>query len=223
MIGTACTGGPCGNSHTLLSVAAEPFVGGTFIDSSSYARVVTNGGVTQSAVQVKFGTQSMENDNIADRISVPDSPDWTLPRNFTIAAWYYLPALANVSMVVGQYAGALDRALFYQVTAAGAPRFRAYDGVNAEIITLVAGNVVLPNQWQYLEVSRDGDLATLWADGLSAATDATAAGVLQDCTDPVGTTDISIGAAPIGYFDAWTITSGGWAWNRNHSPPNRRW
>jgi len=223
VIGTGCTGSPCGNSHALTIINAEPFAGGTFIDTSSYARVVTNVGVTQSAAQVKFGTQSMRVDAVNDKISIPDDPVWMLPTDFSISVWVYIPNVPGTivyffsqeSAVAWRLAMQPSRQVIWTMWDAGA--------VNFFTITSAIGVVPL-SSWVLVEVTRRGNTGNIWINGTSVGTDATAAGVAGDsAVDPSMNKGTPSNGLDDGYYDAWTITSGGWAWNRNHSPPNRRW
>jgi len=223
VLGTGCTGSPCGNSHALIIINAEPFVGGTFIDSSSYARVVTNVGVTQSAAQVKFGTQSMLIDANADKISIPDDPVWMLPTDFNVSVWIYVAAWPGViSYLFSQGGGVAWRGLLRNT---GQVNWDMWDAGAVNYFSVASAAAAFPvGSWVLVEVSRRGDSGALWLNGTSVATDATAAGIAGDsAVDPSMNAGVPTTGLINGYFDAWTITSGGWAWNRNHTVPNRRW
>jgi len=223
VIGTACTGGPCGNSHTLLNVNAEPFPGGTFLDTSSYARVVTNVGVTQSAAQVWRGTQSIDLDAVGDRLTVPDSDDWRFPGDFSISGYFYGVTPGGFRILWEQIIGAGNRAFYHSVSAAGAIQFLGYVG-DAAVININVAGAWIDNTWTHIEVSRYGSTATMWINGVLVGSDATSSGVIDDCNGALYAAGALI-ASPslVSYRDAITITSGGWVWNRNHSVPNRRW
>jgi len=204
----------------LIIINAEPFVGGTFIDTSGYARVVTNVGVTQSAAQVWKGTQSMEFNAGADNLSIPDDPVWTFPGDFTISVWVYVVAYPPANFYIFSQEAGIAWRLYLGPT--GSTGWTIWNG-GATPFAVITGAGLFPTAaWAHVEVSRVGNTGRIWIDGINRATDATAAGAAGDsAVDP----SLGSGASPgvVGYYDAWTITSGGWPRSRNRSPPNRRW
>jgi hypothetical protein len=218
-LGTGCMASVCNNSHCLVNVNAEPF---PFVDGSAYGRVVTNTSVVQSAAQVKFGAQSALMDANADNLAIPDDPVWMLPADFSLSVWVYAPMPGADVYVISQ-SNAAAVAWRLRIQATGVIGWSMWDAVPAIYFTINSPAATFQaNTWMLIEITRNGDVGTMWVDGVSVGVDATAAGVAEDETVPV-TLGKGLSNALLGYYDAWMITSGGWAWNRAHSPPNRRY
>jgi len=215
-MGTGCQGSVCNNSHAITNVNAEPFA---FIDKSPLAWAVTNTGVAQNAVTVRFGSFSFGMD-ATDKLEVPDNAIWNFAANFYFSGWFYIQN--NFTNLFGKSVGAGNRS--WVIYHSGATNNLIVNFYNAADVTFInfttAGGLLTLNAWHYVEVFRIGSTCYARIDGTVAGSDATSAGTVQDsATGPaLGGT----GAGTPGKADAWYMMTGGFWTTRYMTPPNRR-
>lgn len=209
-------------AETLLLIHADgPHNGTTFIDSSPYNRTIgrefgsATNGVT-STTQFKFGGSSAYLNN-GPRLTVADTPDMELGNSdFCMEFWVYIPlAPTGLQYLVAKW-GAGNA---YQIHFGNGGNNKIYADFPP---TNVASTSDLPiAQWVHIAVTRAGNTARLFINGVLEDTEVMSAAV-ADSTAPLRIGGFS--SYPMkGYIDEFRIRKGEPVYTTNFTPPSVPW
>jgi hypothetical protein len=185
----------------------------TFTDETGKT-VTPYGDAKISTAQSKFGGASGYFDGSGDYLTVPDSPDFDLPGDFTIEFFAFTSSTAAYSTIFstttnGSYTNG------YGVEVSGTRGF-TFIGTGAGIILSASHN---PNNstWRHYAVTRSGSTVRLFIDGVLSnsgtyATSLTGVAAYVACAYS--------GTYPFtGYIDDLRITKGVARYTENFTPP----
>ncbi|QIG67840.1 concanavalin A-like lectin/glucanase protein [Rhizobium phage RHph_Y60] len=194
----------------------------SFPDSSQYARTVTvNGDVKVSTAQSVFGGASALFDGTGDYLSIPDATDlpWTGTNPFTIDMRVRANSLTGGCSLVYHETSTTtfirwnigtDSNLHFQVYSAG-----------TQVLNLEStGGTFAANTWYHLAVVRNGNVFTMYRNGVSIAT-VTSTVSIPDFT---GVVKFGMGVSTTpqyanGYFDEIRISNIA-RWTAAFTPPD---
>ena len=148
----------------------------TFTDVSSYGHTITaNGGMVNSAAQVKYGSSSalFGGDGSGDYLEIADSSAFDLGTgDFTLEAWVYPTSDGSYRKIFvsggwgvgpdGEYDYIIDK------TDGGALRIQLYDDDAAPYVS-TTGTMTL-NAWNHVAAVRSGTTVSLYIDGTASGT-----------------------------------------------------
>jgi len=157
----------------------------TITDSSSNNFSVTaNNGAQISTAQSKFGGSSIAFDGVNDYLSSTSSDFAVGTGDFTAEAFFYINSFNNLNTVVGTRKGAINSTTGWTIGCIGTPgglfnSYAPYFYTNK--LVQGAANLLSPNTWYHLAVSREGSSLKLFLDGTIVATSVNT----QNLTDDV--------------------------------------
>jgi hypothetical protein len=202
--------------------------GSTFIDSSSYARSISRGGIVTVTGTKKFGTASAYNSGTAtsNLLEITESSDFIIGnKKFTIRGWFYTITLAS-NLVFGQYD---DSAHYWDI-------YMAYnDGTNGINMNIVDTTTQLGQKtstytqsnfndtFHELVVTFDRNIVRIYRDGIvGTMTIVTAASLTNvDLASSLKIFRTRAGNSYQGYIDNFQFINGNCLANRNFKPSNR--
>lgn len=206
------------SGETLLLIHADgPHNGTTFGDSSPYNRTIgrefgsATNGVT-STTQFKFGGSSAYLNN-GPRLTVADTPDMELGNSdFCMEFWVYIPlAPTGLQYLVSKW-GAGNA---YQIHFGNAGNNK----INADFppTVLQSASTIPIAQWAHIAVTRAGNTARLFINGVLEDTEVMSAAV-ADSTAPLRIGGYSSNPMK-GYIDEFRIRKGEPVYTSNFTPP----
>ena len=166
-------------------IAWYPLDGST----SDYAHQHDGTAVADAVVNntyAKVGAGSYDFDGTGDYINLGDSPDWVFGTgDFAIELWARFRATGAYAMLVAQWEnnGGADKA--WTLTRASTNKIVAWasDGGATNFITLNNGTkVIAANTWYHVVMTREGDNAFIYVNGVMDASDISATGTVSDST-----------------------------------------
>jgi alpha-tubulin suppressor-like RCC1 family protein len=163
------------SADTLLLLQGE---GGSIVDTSTFARSVTNGGgVTQSSGQSRFGSKSLLFDGTANGyLTVPANASFAFGTgDYTIEAWILL-TLGNAarSIVCSE---AVNSAGSFGLLLSGSDLIARIDGAANDI---TAPSAISVGQWLHVAAVRASGVLTLYVNGTAAASGTRTQNVTQN-------------------------------------------
>lgn len=212
---------PGNDSYAKLLLHADG-TGATFIDSSNPAKTVTtNGNVTQSATQSKFGGKSAYFDGIGDYLRVPDSSDWNFGSgDFSIDGWIYPTNDAVVSQGIVTTMESQGSTDYYGYAVR---RFNNgtitfwHSGGNATTTSTAPINT-----WSHIACVRSGTTLKIYINGIEGASVTNSSAINSYGSQPliIGRTYSNYdGHYYTGYIDEFRITKSVARWTANFIPP----
>jgi len=213
-------------SRVSLLVHGSGTAGSSIVDSSLSPKPLTVLGSAQiSTAQSKFGSGSIYLDGGSSYLSTPAAEAFQFDAgNFTIESWVYQANnttgySSGIQSIVGQYRlGANENASFGLLTIAGQPQAAFFSG-NALVASVNAPSPLALNTWNHLAVVRNGNLVTLYVNGVSVGSSALFANL------SASSRNVAIGADSIGagdwngYLSDLRITKGFARYTGNFTPP----
>lgn len=137
--------------------------GNTFVDSSSYTRVVTAyGNATQSATHSKFGGKSAYFDGSGDYLSLGENAAFTQwgNENWTVELWFRAASVSAYGPLFSA-SGRMNLHILSQKVYLN----NAVDGVGG----ILTSEVLSANTWHHVVAVRSGSTCSLYVDGTLAA------------------------------------------------------
>jgi YD repeat-containing protein len=213
-------------SRVSLLVHGTGTAGSLIVDSSLSPKPLAVLGSAQiSTAQSKFGGSSILFDGGSSYVSMPASSAFQFgAENFTIESWVYQANNttgypSGIQSIVGQYRlGVNENASFGLLTIEG--RLQAAFFAGNSLVTVVnAPNPLALNTWNHLAAVRNGNLVTLYVNGISVGSAALFASL------DVSSRNVAIGADSIGaggwngYLSDVRITKGFARYTTNFMPP----
>jgi hypothetical protein len=181
----------------------------TFLDSSNNNFTITrNGNATQGTFS-PFSQTGWSNyfDGSGDSLSLADNAAWNMGSgNFTAECWIYPTSFANEAMIMGQWSGdlggtGLNWALMFSSGSTGYLRLITSSNGSSVLFDLSTSTfTLLLNQWQHIAAVRNGNIFTIYVNGISIAS-TTNSSSLYDATN-----SFTIGAesnTPSQYFQGY--------------------
>lgn len=194
----------------------------TTIDSSSYARAVSQGGgVTLQTDQAKFGASSTENSaSGTKRWACADSADWNFGSGqFTVEAWIYFTASPTTThLVIAQRDTSSNLAFQFGMTSTGSLGF-SYSTNGTSFTSVQAAWTPSLNTWYHIAADRDvGNTIRVYLDGAVHASGAAAVTFFDSASQlQIGGAAIRVGIE--GYVDEVRITKGVARYGGAFTPP----
>lgn len=139
-------------------------------DSSSSARTATrNGNTVLEADEKKFGTTSSVFDGAGDYWQFPDHASWTFSGDFTLECW---ANLTNMSVARTLLCHSTDINNMYRlyVTTDGRLKFDVVSASSTIVTAQSTASAVSAVAWHHLAVVRNGNVFTLYIDGVANGT-----------------------------------------------------
>lgn len=138
-----------------------------FTDSSAYGRIITtNGGVTQSSSQSRWGGKSLFIDSVSKYLSV-DSSDFSLTGDFVMECWVYMTGSASSYVLIEarNNTNAYEDFVWYlhnggYIGFVVGPSYARLDGNSA---------LVPQNQWTHIALVRSGGIMSAYVNGVRDA------------------------------------------------------
>jgi len=200
--------------------------GSPVVDSSPSPRSLTVLGNAQiSTAQGKFGGSSIYFDGGSSYISTPASGAFQFGAgNFTVESWVYQANNttgypSGIQSIMGQYQlGVNGNASFGLLAIEGRPQAAFFAG-SSLVAVINAPNALALNTWNHLAAVRNGNLVTLYVNGVSVGSAALSASL------DISSRNVAIGADSIGaggwngYLSGLRITKGFARYTANFTPP----
>ena len=183
----------------------------TFTDSSSSPKTVTPTATTLSTAQTKFGTAAASFNGTTSVLTVPNNVAFIPSADFTAEAWIYPNAtISTTQIIVGVWgaSGQLAWNLCVSVTNSLVAESSTSGVYQAPRDIISANNVITPNTWNHVALTRSGNTWTIWANGVSVGTSSLSGSLWSS------TAALTIGAANNsaqyfnGYIDDVRMTTG---------------
>lgn len=193
----------------------------SFVDEKGKL-VTAVGNAKISTAQSKFGGASALFDGTGDYLSIADSDDfWFGAGNYTVEGWARVPATVSATQIlVGQWGTGVLGWNVILVGTNGLALESSTDGAWSGARDLLsAANVYALNTWFHWAITRNGNLFTLWCNGVNVGT-LTVAGTLINTSS-----NLTIGAGNTGtnafngYLDDLRITKAVARYTVNFTPP----
>jgi hypothetical protein len=190
-------------------------------DLSQKSEIQCFGDAATSTTQVKFaGTKSIYLDGTGDYLQISNVEDsWIsgYTGDFTVELWWYPTNVSN-----GTYQEILTAGVGFQLymsPAAGLSLVLSSNNTSSYFLDFWQEHTMTSNTWQHLAVVRNGNVYTLYVDGVSKAT-TTSSSTFSSGTDPVqlGVYGGTLYPA-VGYFQDLRITKGLARYTANFTPP----
>ncbi|MGO7673863.1 LamG-like jellyroll fold domain-containing protein [Rhizobium ruizarguesonis] len=161
------------DDNTLLAIHCDGAnLSTSFTDSSHYARVVAAlGDAKITTAQSVFGVASAQFDGSGDSLAISDSDDWAFGTgNFTIEARIKLAGLTGGAMICSQETGAASNCFRFYLGSDTALYFQVYSGSTLMLQCASAAGALVANTWYHLAVVRNGNIFTIYRDGVAVVT-----------------------------------------------------
>ena len=150
----------------------------TFLDSSTNNFTVTRNGNTTQGTNTPFsqdaGYWSNYFNGTTDYLGVPTNTALDLgSSNFTAEAWVYPAAsITTAQFVIGSWNGTTDVSWWFGITGTNALAFvlSTTGTYNPSNDVHSANNVINPNAWNHIALVRNGNVYTMYANGVSVGT-----------------------------------------------------
>ncbi len=206
----------------------------TFTDSSATGHTVTASGNAQLNTSTKkFGTAAGTFDGTGDRITAPDSADFTFGSNdFTIDTWINLtsaPASGFGAAIYSQDGGAgiFTPVAVYLSTGMHVILYASSNNsswdVHGGTDVCDATSALSTGSWHHFALVRSGNNWMVFIDGTQCGTTQVASGALFDSTSNVyigGQFQSAAGSGGInGYLDEYRVSNGIARWTSNFTVP----
>ena len=214
---TPPTSTPTPDSNTKFLLNPETSIS----DLSQSSAITCFGDAATSTTQVKFaGTKSIYLDGTGDYLQMSDIEDCWISGytgDFTVELWWYPTNVTN-----GTYQMIFMAGLGFQLyisPAAGLSLALSSTNTSTLFVDFWEDHTMVNNTWQHLAVVRNGNVYTLYVDGVSKAT-TTSSSTFSSGTGPVqlGIYGGSLYPA-VGYFQDLRVTKGLARYTANFTPP----
>jgi hypothetical protein len=200
-----------------------------YLDKSPTPKIVLPFGNAQSSIaQSKFGGSSLYFDGAGDYLTTPNNPAFDLASaNFTIEAWIYVPTPASaykrlVSNTKPTLTVTSDESFILEMDTSNRMTAAVAMANNTFPVALTEPSAVTASTWIHYAFVRNGDLFSLYRDGVSVAS-ATVSGVTVSWSAThslyIGRWASSTARDFIGYVDELRITKGVARYTANFTPP----
>jgi hypothetical protein len=206
----------------LITTAGSAGTNSTFTDSSSNSHSITaNGNTTQASFSpYRSGGYSTYFDGSGDYISMPYDSSFDLIADFTIEFWFN-PSDSTIGGITQNGATSFVGNAFTIVWDHGtyADKISVWERNNSNSGTtaLLVSSTLSTNEWHHVAVTRSGSTATLWINGVSAAT------ATDSNTWYIGETNLIIGkywgADFTGYIRDFRVVKGTAVYTAAFTPP----
>ena len=190
-------------------------------DLSQSSAITCFGDAATSTTQVKFaGTKSIYLDGTGDYLQMSNIEDCWISGytgDFTVELWWYPTNVTNGTYQMILMAGAGFQ--LYISPAAGLSLVLSSTNASPWFVDFWEDHTMVNNTWQHLAVVRNGNVYTLYVDGVSKAT-TTSSSTFSSGTGPVqlGIYGGSLYPA-VGYFQDLRVTKGLARYTANFTPP----
>ena len=190
-------------------------------DLSQLSEITCVGDAATSTTQVKFaGTKSIYLDGTGDYLQISNVKDsWIsgYTGDFTVELWWYPTNVTN-----GTYQMILTGGSGFQLymsPAAGLSLVLSSSNASPWFVDFWEDHTMVNNTWQHLAFVRNGNVYTLYVDGVSKAT-TTSSSTFSSGTDPVQLGIYGGSTYPaVGYFQDLRVTKGLARYTANFTPP----
>ena len=194
----------------------------TFTDSSSNTHTVTAAGNAQlDTAQKKWGTASLLFDGTGDYATVPDDATLNLTTgDFTIECWVRMNSIGATDTLLSKATGS-GNAQYRLYFDAGNNwfGFEATNAANTDQLFIVYEDVVSTGVWYHVAVVRNGNVFTIYQDGV-AGDSTTWANTLLTSTATLAIGGNNDGSASLnGWLDDVRITKGVARYTSGFTPP----
>lgn len=222
-------------SASTITVPTAPL---TAITNTSLLCNFTNAGIYDNAMQnnletvgnaqvstsvVKYGSGSMYFDGSGDYLITPSSTSFDLGSgSFTIECWVY-PTASGSKAIVGTSTGDASSTIQWRLYVNSSSQLECdiYSTSNAQLGYITYQNTLSLNQWSHVALVRNGNLFSMYVNGVSASTTFTSTGTVANTS-----TSLKVGYFPgssisalTGYIDDLRITKGIARYTSNFQPP----
>ena len=204
---------------SLLCQAEGPDQSTTFSDSSIIGQTLTtNAPAKIVTAQQKFGSSSGLFDGLTAYVTAPDNSVYNMADgNFCLEAWIRFNTVTGVQGIFSQ---GTDGNTFMQFDCVSGTSLRFY--LNGTAIGFTASVSLSANIWYHVAVVRDGNLWTIYLNGVSKGSQSSAT-TYTDYTGPFCFGAIDYNLAVIEYFNGWIdgvrITKGDSRFKGGFIPP----
>ena len=190
-------------------------------DLSQKSEIQCFGDAATSTTQVKFaGTKSIYLDGTGDYLQISNVEDsWIsgYTGDFTVELWWYPTNVSN-----GTYQEIFTAGSGFQLyisPAGGLSLVLSSTNASPWFVDFWEEHTMVNNTWQHLAVVRNGNVYTLYVDGVSKAT-TTSSSTFSSGTDPVQLGILGGTTYPaVGYFQDIRVTKGLARYTANFTPP----
>lgn len=203
----------------------------SFPDSSNYAHVFAHlgSGATVSNAQIKFGTGSYLQSGISDMLylATPTECQINNGANWTIEAFVYCPTSlppASQGCIFSISSTSGNHPILFQIDSGSQSVKGLVYGSGGNIVTITDGTGTMsPNRWYHVAFVRNGNVYTLYRDGVPVGTTTTSSAV-NSSNAYVGVGGLtlngsSIGQSFSGYIDELRFTNGTAVYTGAFTPP----
>ena len=150
----------------------------TFLDSSTNNFTITRNGNTTQGTNTPFsqaaGYWSNRFNGTTDYLGVPTNTALDLgSSNFTAEAWVYPAAsITSPQFVIGSWNGTTDLSWYFGILNTNALYFTlsTTGSYNSSNDVISSNNVINPNAWNHIALVRNGNVYTMYANGVSVGT-----------------------------------------------------
>lgn len=197
----------------------------TIVDSSpSPKSVAALNGAQISTAQSKFGSASIAFDGVNDYLSSTSSDFAVGTGDFTAEAFFYINSFNNFNTVIGTRKGAINSATGWTIGCTGTPGgpFNSYAPFfYTNSVVQGAANLLSPNTWYHLAVSREGSTIRLFLDGTIVATSSNTQNLTDDVLFVGAQQNVNTAIQELlnGYIDEVRVTKGVARYTENFDVP----
>lgn len=203
--------------------------GSTFVDSSPWGHTLTTeGSVTRSSSQSKFGSQSIYFGTYGDSIKINDSSAFNVGSNdFTVDGWMYCTTATDYAGLWTQ-GGTSGHYQLNNCEISSTRKLRwLIRNTSSTLLDLSTNASIFDlNTWNHFAFIRDGSRWSIYLNGVRVATTTGVTGSIEDLPwhAYIGNRHIngSAGYQFYGYLDEIRFTNGHALWVNDFDPPTRR-
>lgn len=200
----------------------------TFTDTSPFSRTITRYGDAKiSTTQSKWGNGSGYFDGSGDYLTTPSSANYAMgSSNFTIEMWFFTSqnTVPNATLIARINTGFGTGSWTIQATgdsANGTPTIWCREYSPSTPILASSSSGYNNGQWHHLAWARNGNVHTLYLDGIAKATTTTAVSLLDSEASLSIAEDLVFPRAYAGYLQDIAITKGIARYTADFSPALR--
>ncbi len=191
----------------------------TFTDSRPTPKTVTRiGNAKISTTESKFGGASAYFDGSNDYLQVANSSDLSFGTgDFTFEAWFWQSS-AVAGMLWEHANSPASGAAGLYVSVSGSRNVSAGQAFGSEVVASTTAPIVL-SQWNHIVVQRSATTWTIYVNGVSVGTGASAVNLTASGPVTIGGHARSASASITGYLDDLRITKGIARYTADFTPP----